>query len=468
MNTLLPALRDGKHLSTSDQIRLTLQLSLPAILSQLSSILMQFIDASMVGQLGANASASIGLVASSTWLFHGLSQGVVLGFTVPVAQSIGAKNEQQARNYLRQGIVIGTVIALLFALCGALAAPVLPRWLKAEEVLWRDASAYFLVFALSVPAHLLNRLAGGMLQASGNMRTPSILMIIMCALDVVFNLLLIFPTRTVYGFTLPGAGLGVLGASLGTALSELVVACIMMYVLLARSPALRLRREEKTKFVSRQLSHAVRIGLPVAVERSVLNLAQIVTMSIIAPLGAVSIAANSFAITVEGLCYMPGYGVQSAAVTLIGQCVGAKRKDLLKRLGGVTVVLGMAIMSVAAAIVYLIAPFVIGLLTPDAQVVELGVKVLRIVVFVEPFFGAAIVAAGVFRGANYSLVSSLLGLATMWGVRVPLTYLVAARFALPGAWVAMSIELAFRGLVFLLFLWRGWWIPKDLRLSRTE
>lgn len=468
MNTLLADMRDGKALTTSAQIRLIVQLSLPAVMSQLSTILMQFIDASMVGQLGANASASIGLVASSTWLFNGLCQGAVVGFTVPVAQSIGAKNEQRARNYVRQGFVVGTLIALLFALCGAAAAPRLPRWLRAEEILWADATAYFLVFVLSVPAQLLNRLAAGLLQASGNMRTPSALMIVMCGLDVVFNAFLIFPTRTIGGFTLPGAGLGVLGASLGTALSEVVVCIIMVYVLLVRSPALHLRREEKTVFVPQQLLYSLKIGLPVAIERSVLNMAQIVATGIIAPLGSVSIAANSFAVTVEGLCYMPGFGVQSAAITLIGQCVGARRKDLLKRLGTVTVLFGMAIMTVSAAVVYIIAPFVVGLLTPDARVVALSVQMLRIVVFVEPLFAASIVAAGVFRGANYSVVSSILGLATMWGVRLPLTSFLVGRYALVGAWVAMSIELTVRGTLFLFFLWRGYWIPKDLRLSADK
>ena len=147
-----------------------------------------------------------------------------------------------------------------------------------------------------------------------------------------------------------------------------------------------------------------------------------VTTRIIAPLGTVAIAANSFAVTAEALCYMPGYGVQSAAVTLIGQSVGAKRKDLVTRLGWVTVLLGMGVMLVASALMYALAPWIIGMLSPDRQVVLLGTQVLRIVVFSEPLFGASIVTAGVFQGAGSSLLSSVLNFVSMWGVRITLTF----------------------------------------------
>ena len=191
--------------------------------------------------------------------------------------------------------------------------------------------------------------------------------------------------------------------------------------------------------------------------------AQVFTTGVIAPLGTVSIAANSFAVTAEALCYMPGYGVQSAAVTLIGQSVGARRRDLVARLGWVTVLLGMGIMLAASVLMYALAPWIIGILSPDAQVVALGTEILRIVVFSEPLFGAAIVTAGVFQGAGSSLLSSVLNFASMWGVRVTLTLLMAPHWGLRGAWIAMCIELCFRGLLFLFFLRRRKWLPRELR-----
>lgn len=458
---LLLSLREGHTLTLRQQIRLTLQLSIPAILAQISSIVMQYIDASMVGQLGRDASASIGLVASSTWLFGGLCRALVVGFSVMVAQRIGACEERDARNLVKQSLCSGIAFGLLLAAIGAAISGGLPHWLHADSAICPDASAYFLIFALSLPFVQLNRLAVGLLEAGGNMRTPSILLVLMCALDVVFNSLLIFPTRQLGALTLPGADLGVAGAALGTALSEAVVA-IILCVCLLRSPMLGLRKGERLRFVPAQLRRAVRLGAPVAIEQAVMSSAQVVTTRIIAPLGTVAIAANSFAVTAEALCYMPGYGTQSAAVTLIGQSVGAKRKDLVNRLGWVTVLLGMSVMLLSSAVMYILAPWIIGMLSPDAQVVALGTQVLRIVVFSEPLFGASIVAAGVFQGAGSSLLSSVLNFTSMWGVRITLTLLMVPRWGLQGAWIAMCIELCFRGSLFLFFLWRKKWLPKEL------
>ena len=459
---LLLELREGRPLALRQQTALTLQLSFPAILAQISSIVMQYIDAAMVGQLGRDASAAIGLVASSTWLFGGLCRALVVGFSVMVAQRIGAGEEKDARNLVKQGLCAGFAFGLLIAAVGGTIAGGLPHWLHADSSICPGASSYFLIFALSLPFVQLNRLAVGLLQAGGNMRTPSILLVLMCGLDVVFNSLLIFPTRQLGAFTLPGADLGVTGAALGTALSETVVAIILCICLL-RSPMLGLRKGERLRFVPVQLRRAVRLGAPVAIEQAVMSGGQIVTTGIIAPLGTVSIAANSFAVTAEALCYMPGCGVETAAVTLIGQSVGAKRRDLVTRLGWVTVLLGVSIMAAMSAAMYFLAPWIIGILSPDAEVVALGTEVLRIVVFAEPLFGAAIVCAGVFQGAGSSLLSSVLNFTSMWGVRITLTLLLTSRLGLRGAWIAMCVELCFRGLLFLFCLWRRVWLPKDLR-----
>ena len=465
---LLVTLREGGQLTLRQQVKLTLQLSIPAVLAQISTIVMQYIDASMVGRLGAEDSASIGLVSTSTWFLFGLCRALVVGFSVLVAQSIGAEDEKDARNLVKQALITGLLLGIFLAAVGSAIAGPLPRWLRAEEALWDHASDYFLIYSLSMPIVVLSRLATGLLQASGDMRTPSVLMVVMCVLDVFFNQLLIFPTREIGGFTMPGAGLGVTGAALGTAFSELVIMLILVYILLFRSPVLRIRKGEHFHFVPFQLKNAVRLGVPVAVERMVMTSAQIMATSLIAPLGAVSIAANSFAVTAEGFCYMPGNGVQSAAVTLIGQSVGARRRDLIDRLAWVTVVLGMIIMGATAVLMYLLAPSIIGLMTPDPDVVALGTQVLRLEIIAEPFFGAAIVCAGVFQGAGSSLISSILDLASMWGVRMTLTVPMVAHYGLRGAWIAMTIELFFRGAIFLFFLWRRYWLPKDLRPVRSK
>ncbi|MBR4038928.1 MAG: MATE family efflux transporter [Clostridia bacterium] len=449
---LLKDLREGAQLSRGDQIRLIVQLSLPAIMAQLSHIIMQYIDAAMVGRLGSAQSASIGLMASSTWLLSGLCSASITGFTVQVAQHIGAKEEKKARSIMNQGFVLAIVFGVLIGAAGAAASGRLPAWLGGSDEICADAAAYFLVYALSIPFVQLNNLSGGMLQASGNMRVPSILQALMCLLDVVFNALLIFPGTTVLGVHIPGAGLGVLGAALGTALAQVVTALLMMFFLLVRSPMLSLRRGEKLRFERRYMMRALRIALPIGAEHMIMSSAYVMATRIVAPLGTVAIAANSFGVTAESLCYMPGYGISAAASTLIGQSIGAKRDDLTRRLGVLTVGLGMIIMTFSGALMYAFAPQMIGMMSPDPAVVELGAQVLRIEAFAEPMFAASIVASGVFRGAGDTLMPSVFNFVSMWGVRLPLAALLAPHIGLHGVWIGMAADLIVGGILFLMRL----------------
>lgn len=456
---LLKELREGAQLTYGDQVRLIIQLSLPAIMAQLSHIVMQYIDAAMVGRLGSSQSASIGLMASSTWLLSGMCQAAVIGFTVQIAQYIGAQEQKKARDVMKLAFLAATGFALLVALAGAAVSPVLPGWLGGGESICQDAAAYFMVFALSLPFVQLNNLAGGTLQASGNMRVPSILQAVMCLLDVVFNALLIFPGSTVLGVHIPGAGLGVFGAALGTALSQVVTALLMMFFLLVRSPMMRLRRGEGFAYERRYLMRGLRIALPIGAERVIMAGAQVMATRIVAPLGTVAIAANSFGVTAESLCYMPGYGIAAAAATLIGQSIGAKRDDLTRRLGVLTVCLGIIVMSVSGALMFAFAPLMIGMMSPDPAVVELGAKVLRIEAFAEPMFAASIVASGVFRGAGDTLVPSIFNFVSMWGVRLPMAALLAPKLGLVGVWIAMASDIVVGGVLFLVRLRGKRWMP---------
>lgn len=459
----LALLREGAPLTTRQQLSLTLQLSWPAIMAQLATIIMQYIDAAMVGRLGATQSAAVGLVASTTWLFGGLSYAAAMGFNVLTAQRVGGGRLADARNILKQALVLCLAFSTVMALLAAVLSSSLPGILRADRSIWKDASAYFLVYSLFLPALQLDNVTAGQLQATGNMRTPGIYMVVMCALDVVFNTLFIFPTGTIRlgSLALPGAGLGTAGAALGTGLAELVVGLYLLYFVLRRSPVLRLEKGERLHFDRQQLRTILRIAAPVASEKVILSSAQIVSTAIVAPLGTVAIAANSFAITAESLCYMPAFGIQSAAAMVVGQSVGAGRRQMARRLGWVTVLLGIAVMVLTGGLLYLLAPQMMAILTPDPEIIALGTRVLRIEAFAEPMFGASIVAGGVFQGTGSTLVPTLFNLGTMWGIRIPLARLAAPRWGLPGVWTAMCLELCVRGILYLIRLVGKRWLPPE-------
>ncbi len=452
----LESMRSGQELTLWQLVVLTVQLSVPAIMAQLSSIVMQYIDASMVGHLGSGEAASIGLMSSSTWMMGGLCSALSVGFTIQVAHFIGAKEEEKARGIVRQGLAAAIIFSGILLLTGILMHQRLPMWLGGEAGIRKNASVYFLIYCLSLPVLQMNITAGGMLQCSGNMKIPSMLHILMCVLDVLFNSVLIFEARTITVFgneiAVPGAGLGVMGAALGTSLAELVSVVFMLYFLLVRSPALHLRKEERLLFSKDQLRKAFRLSLPVGFEQVVMCGAQIMSTKIVSPLGMAAIAANSFSVTAESLCYMPGHGIGMAATTLIGQSVGAKREDVTKKLGWLTVGLGVLVMTGTGILLYLFAPWMIGILSPDAEIRRMGTEVLRIEAFAEPMYAASIVASGVFRGAGDTLIPSCMNFFSMWVIRLPLAAFLSKRYGLAGVWIAMCVELCVRGIQFLIRL----------------
>lgn len=184
------------------------------------------------------------------------------------------------------------------------------------------------------------------------------------------------------------------------------------------------------------------------------------TTVIVAPLGVFAIAANSFAITAESLCYMPGYGIADAATTLVGHSIGAARRELTRSFARITVFMGMVIMGFMGVLMYIFAPQIIGLMTPVEPIRELGVMALRIEAFAEPMFAASIVAYGVFVGAADMLVPCLMNLFSIWAVRLSLAAMLAPSMGLKGVWIAMCVELCFRGLIFLVRLKRERWMKK--------
>ena len=188
--------------------------------------------------------------------------------------------------------------------------------------------------------------------------------------------------------------------------------------------------------------------------------AQIVSTIIVAPLGTVAIAANSLAITVESLCYMPGYGIAEAATTLVGQGIGAGQKLLTRSFAYMSVTLGIGVMTMMGVLMFIFAPELMQLMTPVTEVVSEGAQALRIEAFAEPMFAAAIVGNGVFVGAGDTLRPAIMSLTSMWGVRLTLAWWMSQTHGLRGVWTAMAIELTFRGLMFLARLWKGNWNKK--------
>ena len=460
LERLSARMRQGETIPLRDTAGVVLMLSIPSILEQIVVTAMEYIDAAMVGHIGAEATAAIGIVSSSTWLLHGILVGLYNAFSIQIAQYLGADRQQDARGVLRQAMLFNLAAGLAAAAFGIGISGHLPGWLGADVSLQANASAYFAIWSAALPFTMAMGMYTSMLRASGDALTPGLISVLVCVLDVVFNFFLINPTRTLWGITVWGAGLGVPGAALGTALATVVGGLLALCILLFREGPLCIHKPGSWKITRACIRNLGKVGVPLAAERAALSSAQVLQVRIVSQLGTVAIAANSLGVSAEGLCYMAGYGIQGAAIALIGQAVGAHRKDMAKRFAWLCTLMGTGIMTLTGAGLFAFAPALMSIFTADAAVIALGARVLRIEAFAEPMFGASIVASGAMQGAGDSTACFVLNLVSMWGIRLTLAFLLAPRFGLVGVWGAMCFELCVRGLLFLIRLARGKWLEK--------
>lgn len=445
---LMESIRSGRAMVRSEKLNLIVGLSIPSMLAQISTVMMFFIDASMVGHLGAEASASIGLIESTTWLIGSLLSAAATGFSVQVAHFIGANDFVKARQVFRHALICGLAFSVFLSLIGVGIHSHLPYWLGGGADIASASSGYFLIYSLVLPFVYLYHTSEMMLKSAGNMHTPSVMAVLVCICDVIFNYIFIYICK-----------LGVVGAAMGTALAYICISLPNLYLSACKNRMLNLRQDHvRFHWVKEYVQRACKISIPIAIQNILMSGAQIVSTMIVAPLGNIAIAAHSFAITAESLCYMPGYGIGDAATTLVGQTHGAGRIDLCKNFAYMTVGLGMLVMALMGGIMYVFAPEMIGVLSPVEAIRQLGTTCLRIEAFAEPFFAASIVTYCVCVGAGDTFKPAAINLGTMWLVRLTLAYGLSKSYGLEGVWIAMATELTFRGVLFLIRLFRGSWM----------
>lgn len=448
-------------ISGSGRLRTVWLLSWPAIMEQILSTMVSYVDAAMVGALGMTASAAVSVNAAPIWLIGGVLAGVGTGYAVQVSHAVGAGEDDRAKAVIRQGVLAALVCgAAAFALYRCLAWH-LPMWLGAVDPVLGEARRYLRIYTYALLFQGFSVIFSGVLRCMGNTRAPLIFNSTANVLNVVFNFFFIYATRTVTvlgrSLTIPGAGMGVSGAALGTVLSWVFAAVATTWAALHQGERYTIRPGESFKPDRAIIAQAVRLGLPSAAERAMVNIGQVAMTGVVASIDTgVALAANNIAITAEGLCYLPAYGIASAATAMVGQSVGAQDRENARAYGALSAKLGFFICIGTAVCLFLFAHPLASLFNTDPAVVDEAAKMLRIVSVAEPFFALSIILTGALRGARDVRFPMMLSLVCMWGVRIPLApaLVYGGHIGLAGVWTAMSCDIILRGLL-CVWRWRG-------------
>jgi putative MATE family efflux protein len=455
----MQALFSRDHRAADRQV---LRLAWPCILENLTVIMISFIDAAMIGVLGPAATAAVGVNASPSWLLGGLVQSLGVGGTALVARLIGAGEHREAGRVsalvLRMALLLSAFLTVLMLF----GAPAIPIMMNADASIVDEAVAYMRLLALGFIPHYTGIAAGALIRGAGDTKTPMAAGLLSNGLNVVLNFFLIYEPRTVhlFGLSLPlwGAGMGVRGAAAASALATGISGAFLLLSLPRKKSVLRV--QWRAAWDGQIVRRVLRVAYPAALERAAINLGQIMFARMVSSVGVAAFAAHNQSIQVESLGYMPAHGFAAAATTLVGQGLGAGRPEDARERGGRAIFLCLLLLTGVGAFLFAAAPFLISLLTPDAEVRAIGAMLIRICAFEQPFNALSIVTAGALRGAGDTKVPFYYSLVSMWGVRIALAWVLGTRlgFGVAGFWWAMVADLGVRGTLLVLRFRRGRWV----------
>ena len=440
-----------------------LALAWPTMLEQLLQTAVQYVDTAMVGSLGTAATAAVGATTTVNWLFGSTVSALGVGFLSYIAQARGAGRDEDARRATGQAVLAVLVCGVFFtALTLGLSSHV-PRWMQVDTAIRPLASRYFFILYTPMLARVATILFGTVLRAAGDTKTPMRVGVWVNLINVVLNVLFIYPTRTVSlwgrSLLLPGAGWGVVGAAAASAIA-FAVGGVLITIALWRHPLLS-PRGQSIRPDWQVLRPCLKVALPNALQRFGTSFGYVAFASMINSLGGVATAAHTIANTVESAFYIPGYGMQAAAATLAGNALGARDEKGIRRLGRTILAIEVTLMVISGALLFAFAPNMMRLFSQDQKVILLGATVLRMVAVSEPFYGVSIIIEGMLQGMGHTLYPFVCNILGMWGVRIVGTYLCTQMlgYGLTAAWGCMIAHNLLLFGLFLGYYLSGRWNP---------
>lgn len=448
---------------TLSPVRVILFLTWPLFLEQILTTLVSYADTAMVGALGVSATASVSISNSFVFLINGVVMALGVGITAYVARTVGAREYEAAKSYIRHALLLLLYVGVPISCLLIGLHRLIPKWMGAEPEIMEAAASYLLITSLFRIFNLTTMLLGGVFRGRGDTKTPLYINIAVNLINVAGNYLLINPMHEVrllsLTMTVPGAGMGVDGAALSTGFSWLIGGVLMVALLYLKKDPTRISIRDSMRLDPALMKRVVHISVPAMLERFCMSTASIVFSRAVASLGTVVFAANSVYITAESISFMPGFAFATAATTLVGQALGAKKKELAVKYAYMTVAVGAAVLTFSGIMIYVFARPLVTFFTPDPQAIELAVQCLHQVAFIQPVQVTAWILAGALRGAGDTKWPFYITAICNWGIRTLGAYLCIRVFhlGLPEAVLCACADCVVRAVLTYLRFRTGKW-----------
>lgn len=445
-----------------------LSLAWPTMLEELMQTAVQYIDTAMVGSLGTQATAAVGATSTVNWLIGSTISAVGVGFLAFVSRACGAGDTKRAEKAASQAVLAVLVCGIFFTALTLGLSDMVPVWMQVDPTIQELASQYFFILYTPMLARTAIIIFGTLLRSVGDTKTPMRVGLLVNVINVALNFLLIYPTREVMGITILGAGWGVIGAAVASAIA-FAVGGVCITIALWRHPVISPRGQSLRPDWT-VLKPCLKVALPNGLQRFGTSLGYVAFAAMINSLGDVATAAHTIANTVESAFYIPGYGMQTAAATLAGNALGAKDNHRIQNLARMIIFIEVSLMIVSGSLLFIFAPNMMRLFSQDPEVISLGATVLRMVAVSEPFYGVSIIIEGMMMGMGNTVMPFVFSISGMWGVRIIGTFICTQLMGmgLVSAWACMIAHNLLLFTMFMICYISGKWNPIYKRAEKLS
>ncbi len=359
--------RNVTDMTTGSPVKHILRFALPLLIGNLFQQLYNMVDSIVVGNfVGKNALAAVGTCGSMNFLFFSLSSGLAIGIGIIVSQYFGAKDEKNVRSTIANSFYVLVTAALTVSIIGMLLAPQLLRLLATPDNIIGDSIIYMRTTCAGIIAIALYNGVAAILRALGDSRTPLYFLILSSIVNVALDLTFVLALE-----------LSVFGVALATIISQAISAVTCLIYAYHRVPYFRLSREE-LKPHREIIVKSFRLGVPVALQNSMIAISCMVLQGVVNSFGDTVMAAYTITNRIEQIVQQPYGSLGAALTTYSGQNIGAGKTERVKK-GFCQATLMALIFSVALLpVVYLFGHQIVGIFVKEQEVIDIGYRALRI------------------------------------------------------------------------------------------
>ncbi len=436
------------NMTEGDPKKLILSFAIPIFISQLFQQFYNITDSVIVGNfLGKAELAAVSSSGTLIFMIISMFIGISAGAGVVISKYFGAKDYEKMQKAIHTTVAFGVVAGLILTIFGVIATPTILRWMKTDPEVMPNSIVYFRNYFMGAMGIALYNIFNGVLNAMGDSKRPLYYLILSSVLNVILDLVFI----KVFSF-----GVGSVAAA--TAISQ-TLSAFLCFLYLHKSGTIFQLHIKQIRFYKGFLREIMRMGLPSGVQNSVIGFANVIVQSNINTFYEDAMAGYGAYVKIEGFGFLPITCFSLALATYISQNVGAGKMDRVRKGANFGILTAMIIAEVIGVLIFLGAPFLIGLFNKDSSVMNFGVEQIRVEALFYFLLAFSNVAAGAFRGAGKALYPMFVMLSVWCVFRI--FYIAAAmniRHDITLIYMAYPITWAISSIILFIVYKRGKWM----------